>query len=381
MRNPDKSSKMGWIRTPEALTKIKDLILKGSYPYTFDGIPLEAKHLSLKKRINLLLAGLDMLLARNRCLSLPPVVMVQPTNICNLNCPLCPAGTGALMRSKGMMSYETFEAVLDKLEDVLVSIYFYSFGEPCLNKNLPWMIAEATRRNILSLVSTNGHFIQEIDEAMAFVNAGLKVLIIALDGSTQELYQEYRTNGDIEKVKRCASAIREAKVRSGSLYPYTVIRAVAMRTNEKDLPNIERLAEDLGADMFSYKSVGCKVDDEAYDRFVPEDVRLRRFSSTRQARDFETLERCSFPVRQPVIYWDGSIAGCEYDYDLEFKYGHIADRDFRKTWNGANAVRLRKSILRNANQAAFCLKRCPYRQRKADGVNLYSREFRPLGCI
>jgi len=243
------------------------------------------------------------------------------------------------------------------------------------------MVAEATRRNILSLVSTNGHFIQDRDEALALIDAGLKVLIIALDGSTQELYQEYRTGGDIEKVKRCASVIREAKVRSGSPYPYTVVRAVAMRTNEKDLSNIERLAEDLGADMFSYKSVGCKVDDEAYNRFVPEDAHLRRFSNARQAKDFETLDRCFFPFRQPVIYWDGSIAGCEYDFDLSFKYGHISDCDFRKTWNGPNAVRLRKSILRNANQAAFCLKRCPYRQRKADGVNLYSREFRPLGGI
>ncbi|MDD2229768.1 MAG: aldehyde ferredoxin oxidoreductase, partial [Candidatus Cloacimonetes bacterium] len=31
----------------------------------------------------------------------PPAVMIEPSNICNLQCPLCPSGNGTLSRQRG----------------------------------------------------------------------------------------------------------------------------------------------------------------------------------------------------------------------------------------------------------------------------------------
>ncbi len=365
---------MAWIHTPEAVTKLTDLLLKGNYFYTFDGIPLKARKLSFKKRANLILAGLDMMLGKKHCLSLPPVIQIEPTNMCNLKCPLCPTGSGTLSRPKGMMTFDTFERVLDELGDSLISIYFFCFGEPFLHKDLPRMIEASTRKNVLSLISTNGHFIQTPEAARAVVDAGLHVLIIAMDGSTQDVYRAYRKNGDLEKVKRCAALIRDAKIKRGAEYPYTVIRTVATHENEKDLPNIERLAAELGADMFSYKSVGCMVDVPDYSRFVPEEARMRRFDGSRE-NDIGRQDICPFPFRQPVVFWDGSIVGCEYDHDMSFKFGGISEDGFRKSWNSQNAIDLRKSILTRSNHAAFCIERCPYRNRQSDSANLYCKEF------
>lgn len=226
---------MTWLRTPEAVTKIYSTLFRGSYSYTFDGIPLFAERLSFTKKMNLLLAGADMALGSTRMLSLPPVIHIEPTNTCNLKCPLCPTGATALTRPKGFMAPETFRTVLDELGDTLVAAYLFCFGEPFLHKNMPRMIETLTRKDILTLISTNGHFLQTFDEAMAVVKAGLKTLIIALDGSDQRIYEKYRINGNIEKVKQCAAMVEAAKA-AGSAYPYTVIRTVVTGDNESDLP-------------------------------------------------------------------------------------------------------------------------------------------------
>ena len=100
---------MAWIQTTEALTRLNELLSRSKYTYTFDGIPLVAERLSFRKKINLLLAGLDMMFGSKYSFSLPPVLQIEPTNICNLKCPLCPTGSRTLKRQKGIMSFKTFQ--------------------------------------------------------------------------------------------------------------------------------------------------------------------------------------------------------------------------------------------------------------------------------
>jgi len=372
---------MAWIQTTEALTKLNELLFRSKYLYNFDGIPLVAERLSFRKKINLLLAGLDMFFPSKYSFSLPPVIHIEPTNICNLKCPLCPTGSRTLKRQKGIMSLKTFQTILDEAGDTLISVYFFSFGEPFLNKDLPNMIAACTKQNILSLISTNGHFLQTLEEATAVVSAGLNILIIAIDGSNQKIYQKYRKNGDIEKVKRCAALIEEAKVKNGSQFPYTVLRTVVTKDNEKDLSNIERLARQLRVNMFSTKSLGCLVQDEKFTNFEPEEKRLRRFENKDRQQARSQHFRCPFPFRQPVFMWDGTLVGCEYDHEKEFSFGIIEKKGYKKSWNSANAKNLRTRILKGDNLPAFCQELCPYRYRTQDSVNIFCKELRPLKSL
>ena len=42
----------------------------------------------------------------------PLIPIIDPTNACNLGCPLCPTGLGASTRAKKIMTFETFSEVL-----------------------------------------------------------------------------------------------------------------------------------------------------------------------------------------------------------------------------------------------------------------------------
>ncbi len=368
---------MAWMKTSEALAKLPEALFHGRFSFSYDGIPLVAENLSSKQKVNLLKLGLSSLLRKTQVLGLPAVLQIEPTNICNLKCPLCPAAEEAKDRRHGFMSYEMFQQILEELGDCLIAAYLYSWGEPFLNKHIFRMIEDCAARNIRTLIPTNGQCLQTPEEAQAVVDSGLSALIIAIDGSTQEIYQTYRRGGDVEKVKRCAAHIEEAKVQRGSQFPYTCLRTVVTRNNQNDLPNLEQLARDLGVNMFSTKTVGCKTTDDAFKDFEPTQADLRRFAYEGGARSDKPPIECIFPFRQPTIKWDGTVVGCEFDYDLEYPWGSLGEQMFAAIWNGSQAQNLRRQIHQGA-KGVFCEKHCPYQDRVQDSSAIQNLELRPL---
>jgi radical SAM protein with 4Fe4S-binding SPASM domain len=368
---------MSWMTTGEALMKLPSLLLQGKVSFDFDGIPLTAEGLSFRKRLNLMKVGFDRMFRNNVESGLPPLLHTELTNVCNLRCPLCPTGSNSLKRPKGFMSEETFMKMLDELGDVLIGVYLFCFGEPFLNRNIAKMIEACTDRNILSLTSTNGTCVQTRDEAEKIVEAGLTALIIAIDGSTQEIYQSYRRGGDLEKVKRCASLIEEAKVRCNSKTPYTVVRTVVTSNNVDDLPEIERLSVGLGVNMFSYKSLGCLVKGEKFNDYMPVEKSMRRFEYSGSSGGARRLSECIFPFRQPIIFWDGTVVGCEYDHNMDYAFGKIGEKSFSDIWNSPRATELRENIRSKHNKTGFCSE-CPYEGRSREGTALYCKELNPI---
>ncbi|RJQ45939.1 MAG: radical SAM protein [Nitrospiraceae bacterium] len=369
---------MSWMKTSEALMKLPALLFQGKLSFDFDGIPLMAKGLSFRKRLNLTIVGIDKILRLSVERGLPPLIHTELTNICNLHCPLCPTGSNTLKRPKGIMTEETFMKTLNDLDHVLIGIYLFNFGEPFLNKSITKMIEACTARNIITLTSTNGNCVQTLDEAMKIVEAGLTALIIAIDGSTQEIYQSYRKGGDLEKVKKFASLIEEAKARCNSKTPYTVIRSVVTSDNANDLAEIEKLAASLGVNMFSYKSLGCLVKDDNFNDYAPAEKSMRRFEYSGASGGGHKLTECIFPFRQPIVFWDGTVVGCEYDHNLDYAFGRIGQQSFTDIWNSPRAVELRKNVRSGRNKIGFC-SQCPYEGRSREGTALYCKELNPIG--
>jgi radical SAM protein with 4Fe4S-binding SPASM domain len=369
---------MAWMKTHEAIAKLPEVLMRGRFSFLFNEVPLVVERLSLRQTVNLLNLGLAKITRSNRVRALPASIHIEPTNICDLQCPLCPSGRRSMKRELGFMAMQTFQRILDELGDALIFAVLYGWGEPFLHKECPRMIEACARRNIATIVSTNGHCLQSLDEALRVVDAGLSVLMIALDGSTQEIYDTYRKGGDVEKVKRCTSLIEKAKAIRGSELPYTNLRVVVTRHNEVDLPNIETLAQDLGVNMLSYKSLWplTRVEDRA--NYEPIRREMHRFEYIGSSRRKKPLVRCPYPFRSSTIFWDGTVVGCQFDYDLEKPLGKLGEQPFEKIWNGVQSVELRRAIRSGENRPMFC-QNCPYQDQAQKGCVLSSIEFRPLG--
>ena len=112
----------------------------------------------------------------------PFMMMVEPTNICNLKCPLCPSGNGEMTRTRGKMGLEDFKRLVDEAGDYLVLLMLWNQGEPFINTDFVEMVRYAHSRRIPTLTSTNGHYIRDMDQARAIVDSGLDELILSNNG-------------------------------------------------------------------------------------------------------------------------------------------------------------------------------------------------------
>ena len=68
---------------------------------------------------------------------MPISYSVEPTNHCNLKCPECPSGLGALTRPLGLLSVDDFKYIVNQIKDTGFYVQLYFQGEPYINKNLP----------------------------------------------------------------------------------------------------------------------------------------------------------------------------------------------------------------------------------------------------
>ena len=75
---------MSWMKSSEALAKLPEIFIQGRLSFNFDGIPLIAEQMSIKKKMNLIKVGLDEMFQSNRAHGLPPIIQLETTNICNL---------------------------------------------------------------------------------------------------------------------------------------------------------------------------------------------------------------------------------------------------------------------------------------------------------
>ncbi len=365
---------MGWMRVSQALRHVPEVVTRGRFPFTFDDLAIPFTGLSAAQRVNLLREGFDLLIRPERAWGRPAVLQVEPTNHCGLHCPLCPTGSRTARRPQGHMTPELFGLVLESCAPTLLCVVFYGWGEPFENPALPDMIAACTERGVRTVVSTNGQCLRTPEEADAVVRAGLSALIVAVDGSTQETYERYRRGGLLDRAQRCLANIETARQRQNVRRPYTNLRAVLTQDVSAEIPALEALAQRLGADVFSCKTLGCMVGQAQFRQYEPGSAEFRRFPRPEDSPARGRF-RCPFPFRQPTVFWDGTVVGCEFDYELEQPWGRAGEQPFAEIWNGPPARELRRR-LRKGEVSGFCT-RCPYRNRLQTGSVVMRRELGP----
>ncbi|MCB9249236.1 MAG: radical SAM protein [Ignavibacteriales bacterium] len=92
---------------------------------------------------------------------MPMSFSIEPTNRCNLECPECPSGLGALTRELGLLSFENFKNWIDQIKTTGFYVQLYFQGEPFINKDLPKMLNYAREQNVYTSISTNGLLLNE----------------------------------------------------------------------------------------------------------------------------------------------------------------------------------------------------------------------------
>jgi len=291
---------------------------------------------------------------------LPESILIEPTNLCNLQCPLCPAGSGKMQRPRGTLTLGNFKRIIDEIGDYIYYLLLCNFGEPFLNRDILEMVSYAKQKNIVTSIETNGQLINEA-YALGIVQAGLDSVTISLDGTDQNAYEAYRVGGRVSKVIEAITLIRSAKEKKKSRLPLINIQFIPMKYNEHQIGEIKILAKQLRADKLIFKSL-CDLHGfpkslaymEEYLPLQPQ-YRLYKLKDGNVVWNTDRADNnfCPMAWTSPAINWDGSLYPCCFDYD-NLNMGNVFEWGFRKAWNSKRFLHFRRSIVKDKKNIPAC---------------------------
>ena len=286
---------------------------------------------------------------------LPVTLSIEPTTACNLRCPECPSGLRAFSRDTGNLREDFFRRTVDDLHRHLMCLIFYFQGEPYINPKFLDMVRYAHERGLYTMTSTNGHFLND-DNARRTVESGLDRLIISIDGTTQEVYEQYRIGGKLDSVLQGARNVVRWKRQLGSRSPHVVFQFLVVKPNEHQIPDIYRLAEEIGADAVQLKTAQV-YDYQHGNPLIPTQSRYARYRQLPDgtwALKHALTNHCWKLWHACVVTWDGLVVPCCFDKDAQHRMGDLKKTTFRALWHGEAYRAFRRAILQGRDQVDIC---------------------------
>ncbi len=286
---------------------------------------------------------------------LPMTISIEPTTACNLRCPECPSGLRAFSRPTGNLKQDFFRRTIDELHKQLIYLIFYFQGEPYINPGFLDMVKYAKDKGIYTITSTNGHFLNDAN-AKKTIESGLDRMIISVDGTTQETYENYRKEGNLEAVLQGARNIVKWKKKMNSHTPHTIFQFLVVKPNEHQIDEIYKLAEEIGIDEVKLKTAQVYEYEQGND-LIPTIEKYSRYKKNKDGTysvKNKLLNHCWKLWHACVITWDGLVVPCCFDKDAQHRLGDMKDKSFKDIWQGEDYDKFRKQLLKGRDQIDIC---------------------------
>ena len=313
---------------------------------------------NLRHKINRLKIKLSYNLGLSKVFGMPTSIVVDPTNHCQLECPLCPTGRGDTSVAYGLFKLDKYKKVIDVFGKWVQTVTFFAWGEPLLNKSFVEMTQYTSQspHKIRSMTNVNLNTITD-EQVKGLVTSNLDQVHVSIDGVTQEVYEKYRVGGNLEVVFNNLKKLIAAKklYKSNTKIKWAFI---VNKYNEHQVETAKKMASDFGIPInIDSLRIDLKEDcvtpiDEAIDTYgewLPDNPKYNNYNMDTKTRK-RTLEFCKLPWRSTMINWNGDVFPCTHVHTEEKdRMGNIFEQDFAEIWNGEKYVAARKELLDQPN--------------------------------
>jgi len=334
-----------------------------------DSIPYAFRNVQFKKVANWLRVEASVRIRPLAPWGLPTHLQIEPTNTCNLRCKLCPV-SGEMHRPAGFMDFALYKRLLDEIGSYVFLMLFWDWGEPFMHPSAFEMIADAHRRGIQVVSSTNGHLFADPRRADDVIKCGLDTLIFAIDGLSQNTYEKYRGSGDLERALQGIRTVVERKKALRSATPLINFRFIVMKHNEHEVDRLQLFVRKLGADALTLKTLNPRANntygnrtsgiEHEEDSLLPLSPSYRRFFYDESGKPVRLKRNpCRNPWNAVTVHWNGRVCPCTYDYDDQFVLGDLKNNSFEKIWKGPE-YRAFRDRLRRKDPAHYFCNECSY---------------------
>jgi pyruvate-formate lyase-activating enzyme len=264
----------------------------------------------------------------------PDRMYIESTNVCNLQCVMCPNGLGQLNRRKGFMDYGLFTEIVDEMAPHVQMTTLHIWGEPLLHPRIFDMISYCSSHKLHSEISTNATLLTE-EASRQILDARIGAIYLCLDGATRETYEQVRRRADFDQVSANIRRFIEMKNMRGS-GPRVSVQIINIRPTAAEVDQFKAQWTVPGVDRVNIK---------AFDSWGGQ---LQEISALRSVDDRVQLPAKRYPCPNlwyhVHIYWDGSLVCCDRDFDALNPLGNVRG-GVMKAWNGPLMIELRRKHL------------------------------------
>ena len=285
----------------------------------------------------------------------PMTISFEPTTACNLRCPECPSGLRSFTRETGNLKQDFFSSTIEQLHKDLLYLIFYFQGEPYINPDFLNMVKLASDKKIYTITSTNGHFLND-KNAKKTIESGLDRLIISVDGTSQDTYENYRKEGNLETVLQGARNVVKWKKKLKSKTPHIIFQFLVVKPNEHQIPEIYELAEEIGIDevklktaqVYEYENGNPLIPDlDQYSRYKKESDGTYSLKNKLSNDCWKLWHAC-------VITWDGMVVPCCFDKDASHQLGDLKEQSFSDIWESESYNTFRSKLVKGRQEIDIC---------------------------
>ncbi len=292
---------------------------------------------------------------KERQWGMPMAIAIEPTTACNLGCPECPSGLKQFSRPTGNLKSQLFRKTIDELAPTLTYLTFYFQGEPYIHPSFLDMVRYAHERKIYTATSTNAHFLNA-EMARKTVRSGLDRLIISIDGTDQETYEQYRVKGSIHRVLEGTRHMVEAKKSLKSATPHLIFQFLVVKPNEHQVEEIKQLGKKMGVDEVRFKTAQV-YHYENGNPLIPDNEKYSRYQKQKDGKyriKNQMDHHCWKLWHSSVITWDGMVVPCCFDKDAAYRLGNLKRTDFKTLWYGDLYANFRQTVLQSRSGTDIC---------------------------
>ena len=268
---------------------------------------------------------------------IPAYLLIEPTSICNMRCPMC-FQTDKTFTNKefmGKMNFDFFKTLIDEaaLEGV-GAVTLASRGEPTLHPNLKEMLEYSKGKFYELKMNTNASKLTpHLSETIL---SSVDHIVFSIDSHIEEEYESIRVGGKFKKVLQNVEEFWS--LRNSNKFKNKNIRVSISGVKVKD-----------SQDPAAFKRFWEDYADDAY--LNPAEERWNTYFNSKHP---DLKGTCIYPWERLYIWHDGKLNTCDVDYKSELSPGNVKDLGgIKKAWQKLDWLR-RKHLDGLRNQVLPC---------------------------
>lgn len=267
-------------------------------------------------------------------LSYPPLLIsLEPTNYCNLRCPMCPVGHHAKDPSvaRGFMPVDVFDELLPELQRLSPIVAFHMGGESILHPQFHEMGRRLRAAGIFVRLDSNAMLLNEDVAELLISDPPVDEIYLDLDGEDSESYEAIRRRARFDRVtKNIAHFLRVRRDRAATV-PKVIVKGIRYYTPSAK-PGFPECYKALFADAppDEYRFAWADYWPGTHGEDVANSTQNDQFEAPPAP---ESPKACQLLWSRLAIAWDGQALLCCLDLNRTHIVADVKKVGIMGAWN------------------------------------------------